>query len=217
MVCCGQIICSGCIHAMDSREGGVGLCPFCRTVPLEDKEFMERYEKRVELGDAHAIYDVGGFTDDGVNGFPQNHAKALELWHRAGELGNASAYWNISCRYTRGGYLLERDMKKATHYWELAAMLGHVTARHELGCFEAWLGNMDRSLRGWDRALRHFTIAAGHGYSKSLEEIKKLYTDGIARKEVYTKALTLYQTYLDEVKSAQRDKAAAYSEYCKYH
>ena len=29
--CCGKDICSGCIHAVQIRDGGVGLCPFCRT------------------------------------------------------------------------------------------------------------------------------------------------------------------------------------------
>ena len=33
--------------------------------------------------------------------------------------------------------------------------------------------------------------------------------DGDATKEVYTKALRSYQAYLDEIKSDQRDEAAA--------
>lgn len=214
MACCGKILCSGCIYSpvYDNQGNKVAeeKCPFCRSaLDVCDSEFVKRYEKRMEVNDAWAFYDAGGFTADGVNGYQQNCTKALELWHRAGELGQASAYWNISTTYTRVG---EKDMEKVVHYWELAAMLGHVKARHELGRMEAWVGNMDRSLRGWDRALKHFTIAAGLGCSNSLEEIKKLYTDGIARKEVYTKALRLYQTYLDEVKSAQRDEAAEYDE-----
>jgi len=219
MACCGKILCSGCIYSpvYDNQGNKVAeeKCPFCRSaLDVCDSEFVKRYEKRMEVNDAWAFYDAGGFTADGVNGYQQNCTKALELWHRAGELGQASAYWNISTTYTRVG---EKDMEKVVHYWELAAMLGHVKARHELGRMEAWVGNMDRSLRGWDRALKHFTIAAGLGCSNSLEEIKKLYTDGIARKEVYTKALRLYQTYLDEVKSAQRDEAAEYDEKFKYH
>ena len=51
--CCGKRICSGCIHAVKIRDGGVGLCPFCRTpTPSIDEEILEEMKKRVELGDA---------------------------------------------------------------------------------------------------------------------------------------------------------------------
>ena len=40
--------------------------------------------------------------------------------------------------------------------------------------------------------------------------------NGKATKDVYTKALRSYQEYLNEVKSSQRDKAAAAREDYKY-
>ena len=55
-------------------------------------------------------------------------------------------------------------------------------------------------------------IAARSGENKSLERIKLLYTYGNATKDDYTTALRSYQTYLGEVKSSQRDRAAAFSE-----
>ena len=95
--CCGKMICSGCIHAVEKRDG-VGLCPFCRTpAPTSEEEINKRTNKRVELGDAEAIYNLGCGYYEGKYGLPQDDAKALELYHRAAELGRAAAYFNIDC------------------------------------------------------------------------------------------------------------------------
>ena len=58
-------------------------------------------------------------------------------------------------------------------------------------------------------------IAVRSGYAVSLEYIKELYSEGDATKEDYMKALKLYQEYLGEIKSPQRDEAAAARE--DYH
>ena len=60
-------------------------------------------------------------------------------------------------------------------------------------------------------------IAAGAGYSDSLKWIQNMYSDGHATKEDYTRALQLYQEYLGEIKSRQRDKAAAADERYRYY
>ena len=60
-----------------------------------------------------------------------------------------------------------------------------------------------------NRALKHYTIAAEGGKPDSLKEIQKLYTNGHATKGDYAKALRAYQAYLAEIKSTQRDVAAA--------
>ena len=208
--CCGKRICSGCIYAVAIRDGGVSLCPFCRTpAPTTDEEGVEQYKKRAELGDAGAMYNLGCCYADGDYGMPQNHAKALELYHRAGELGDATSYHNIGMAYLHGRGV-ERDEKKARHYWELAAMRGHVKARHNLGVSEFNAGNMER-------ALKHFMIAAGSGYYDSLENIKQMFMDGDATKDDYAKALRVYQANLVEIKSPQRDEAAAAFDDYKYY
>ena len=140
---------------------------------------------------------------------PQDHAKALELWHQAAELGNAKSYYSIGIAYYDGRGV-ERDEKKAVHYMELAAMRGHVLARHNLGCFDWQAGNMDQ-------AVKHFMIAAGSGDSNSLERIKLLFKKGLVTKDDYAKALRAYQAYLVEIKSPQRDEAAAFGEHFKYY
>ena len=214
MSCCGQIICTGCIHAPVYDDQGNEVveikCPYCRTpAPTTSEEAVERGKKRVEAGDALAIRKLGVYYRLGVYGFPQDYTKALELWQQAAELGCAGSYWDIGYLY-ENGLGVERDKKKAVHYFELAAMEGDVNARGCLGVYEARAGKMDR-------ALRHFMISIRGGDNKSLEKIKGLYSNGYATKEDYTKALQLYQEYLGEIKSAQRDKAAAAYEDCRYY
>ena len=213
MACCGKSICSGCVHAFRSRitKRKDDVCPFCRTpAPKSYEEIIKRFEKRLnmDLNDTDAIYNMGCYYARGQLGLPQNQAKALELWHRAGEFGHATAYYSIGYAYTNGNGV-ERDEKKAKHYFELAAMGGNPYARHNLGNNEWRLGNIDR-------ALKHFMIAVKDGHSDSMKNIKHLYKHGFATKDEYAKALRSYQVYLDEVKSDQRDEAAAENDsiYC---
>ena len=208
--CCGKRICSGCIYAVKTRDGGVGLCPFCRTPTPTSKEILlEQVNKRVEVDDAEAIRNLGDCYSEGSHGLPQDRSKALELWHQAAKLGNAKSYYSIGNSYLQGNGV-GRDEKKSMHYYELAAMEGHAMARHNLGCFEARTHN-------WDRALKHFMIAVGFGYTRSLENIKLVFMDGGATKDNYAKALQAYQAYLVEIKSPQRDEAAAAHEDYTYY
>ena len=60
-------------------------------------------------------------------------------------------------------------------------------------------------------------IAAKSGHNESMDQIKRVYSNGEATKDDYTRALQLYQEYLVEIKSVQRDKAAsAYDDYRYY-
>lgn len=211
MSCCGKFICSGCIHAVQSRatKKEHNICPFCRKPPLSNEETIKRYEERVEMNDPIAFLNMGGFYVNGQFGLPQNIAKALELWHRAGELGNSQAYNNIGSAYDTGDGV-EVDEKKSQYYYELAAVGGCSIARYNLGCEEWNSGKMDR-------ALKHWMIAARDGYSDSLKNINILYTNGDASKQDYAEALRAYQEYLDEIKSDHRDKAAAANDRYKYY
>ena len=209
--CCGKSVCSGCVHAVTISVKGVPpLCPFCRTqVPSLEKEALNRIKKRVEAGDANALFGLGSYHFKGLYGLPQDINRASELFLRAGELGCAEAYFNIGNSY-RIGRVLERDDAKANHYYALAAMEGGVNARHNLGVYEDDAGN-------WDRALKHYMISAGSGYDGSVENIKLMFMDGHATKEDYANALQSYQKYLDEIKGEQRDAAAAFDDRYKYY
>ena len=206
--CCGKTTCNGCIHAVAIRDEE-DKCPFCRTPAPHSDEILEQMNKRIELEDAEAIYNLGCYYNNGQYGLLQNRARALELWHRAAELGCAASYCNIGIAYCFG-IGVERDMKQANHYYELAAMGGDMRARHNLGCSEGHVGNHDR-------VLKHFMIAAGCGSKKSLSTIQEMFKKGMATREDYTQALRAYQAYLGEIKSVQRDEAAAADEDFKYY
>jgi len=213
MACCGKVICSGCIHApvFDNQGNKVDdeKCPFCRTPrPTSIEEMIERYKKRVDVDDPIAIHKLGVYYRGGEYGFPQDWNKALELFHRAAELGHAKACCNIGWAYDNG-YFVDVDKTKAVHYYELAAMDGCVIARYNLGLME--------KADNVNRALKHHMIATSSGFAESLEEIKNLYTDGEVTKECYMTALQSYQAYLGEIKSKQRDQAAAFSEHYRYY
>ena len=214
MSCCGKVVCSGCFYAPVFDHLGNEVdeknCPFCRApTPTSNKTNIKRVEKRIEVGDAEAIHCMGCFYRDGECGLPRDYGKALELWHRAGELGFAGSYCSIGYAHDYGKGV-ERDPMKAMYYYELAAKGGSVRTRHNLGIEEEDAGNTDR-------AVKHYMIAVESGLSKSLKCIQELYTDGEVSKECYMKALQAYQTYLGEIKSVQRDKAAAAHEDYRYY
>jgi TPR repeat protein len=206
--CCGKMVCSGCVYAVQIRDEEA-LCPFCRVpTAMSREENINRLQKRVKVDDAHAINHLGDFYYDGSYGFPQDYAKALELWHRAAELGCAKSIANIGRIYYLGRSV-EVDTKKALQYWEDAAIRGNANARHMLSYVEQKAGNMDR-------AIKHHMIAVRGGDNSSLAIIQELYSGGQATRDEYTKALRSYQKYLDEVKSSQRDEAATANEKYKY-
>ena len=62
------------------------------------------------------------------------------------------------------------------------------------------------------RALKHYMIAAGFGHDLSLKKIRSFYMNGHATKDDYAKALRTHQNYIDGIKSAQRDEAAAFDD-----
>jgi len=213
MSCCGKEICSGCLCApvYDNQGNEVDnqKCAFCRTpFPYSDEEGVERGTKRVEAGDAQATFNLGCDYLDGTDGYPKDYNKALELFHRAAELSCAEAYLKIGITYYRGEGV-KVDKKKAVYYCELAAIGGCNIARYNLGIEEKKAGNMER-------ALKHHMIAARVGDTNSLKKIQKMYSNGHASKEDYTKALQSYQAYLMEIKSDQRDKAASGKNYQYY-
>jgi len=214
VACCGKLICNGCFFApVYDHQGNViaeEKCPFCRTpTPSSEDELLKLIQKRIQEEDGDAMNDMGGYYKNGMFGFPQDNTKALELWHRAAELGHSGAYSNIGSAYNHG-HGVEVDKKKAKQYWELAAMGGNVKARYNLGVME---------LQAYkdDRALKHYMIAVRGGAKNSLDAIKIMFKDGSATKDDYTTALRAYQEYLDEIKSDQRDKAAAAADRHKYY
>ena len=200
--CCGKDICSGCVFAMDEREG-VKLCAFCRTpYAKSDEEIIASAKKLMEKGNAHAYYQLAGYYANGAMGVPQNRAKANELYLKAGELGCALAYFSLG-NANRLGQGMEIDTEKAKHYYELAANNGSVHARNNLGVIEGQAGDHQR-------ARKHFILAARAGFKQSLEAVKDGYKHGFVTKDEYANTLRAYQKSQDEMKSVMRDKAEVF-------
>ena len=156
----------------------------------------------MEKGNAEAFYQRGGHYVQGIHGLQQDMARANELYLKAGEIGCAGAYYNLGQSYNEG-MVVTIDKKKAKHFYELAAMNGHIKARHNLGATEYNIGN-------YDRACKHYILAARAGYALSLDGVKHGYIkEGRVTKEEYANTLRAYQKSQDEMKSDARDKALA--------
>ena len=201
--CCGKRICNGCIHAIWMSEGK-DLCPFCRTQPpTSGQEEIKRLKKLMDKGNARAFFACGNHYHFGNTylGLPQDHQKANELYLKAGELGCAAAYSNLGLSYD-DGYGVERDIKKAKHYWELAAVGGDRIARSNLGVEDYNAGNYQRS-------MKHFMIATRAGNETSLDDFKEMYKHGLVTEDDYEKTLRAYHERQKEMKSEEREDAAA--------
>jgi hypothetical protein len=58
--CCGKTLCNGCRHAHDLHSNGRPTCPFCRAdAPSSAKECIDMYEKRVDVNDHNAMWNLG--------------------------------------------------------------------------------------------------------------------------------------------------------------
>ena len=200
MGCCSKLICDGCEYANKKREYAAGLeqrCPFCREpAPESDEEADKREMKWVKKNNPLAMCQMGNKCSR-----QGDYETAVEYSTKAAQLGDASAHYNLSCMYDKG-HGVEKDMKKEVYHLEEAAIGGHPHARHNLGCEEANNGR-------FERAKKHWIIAANLGYHDSLTGLKNLYAIGLASKEDYADALRAYQTAVDATKSAEREKAEA--------
>jgi tetratricopeptide (TPR) repeat protein len=201
MNCCSKTICNGCGHSNKKREAMEGLqqrCVFCREpLPTSHAEMNKHCMKRIKKNCHVAMTHTAKKRDE-----EGDYKSAIKYFTKAAELGNVSAHYNLSVAYWKGQGV-EKSKEKEMYHLEQAAIGGHHMARHNLGCNEYDNGN-------FERARRHFIIAANLGYHDSLELIKELYIDGHASKEDYADALRAYQAAVGATKSAERDEAEEY-------
>ena len=91
---------------------------------------------------------------------------------------------------------------KAKYYFELAAIGGSAVARYNLGAFEEDEDNMDR-------AVKHWMISVAAGHDNSLIAIRECFLNEHATKDEFEKALRAHKDANDEMRSDQREAAAA--------
>ena len=190
-LCCSKLICNGCFFA----DNDVHKCPFCRqSLPKTDEEGEKNLMKRAEANDPVAIREMGV-----INDFRDEYDKAFGCYKRAAELGDVEAHYNLSILY-ENGQGVEKDEKKDVYHLEEAAVAGHPMARHYLGCHE------EKNYR-FERAVKHWIIAANLGLDESINALKQCYKHGYVSKEDFAKTLRAHHSAVNAMKSSQREEA----------
>jgi TPR repeat protein len=193
--CCGTTVCGGCNNIKAFH------CISCgRLAHRDENEVIKRVKQRMKLGDPTA-YNVMGLCHQNGMGVKQDYEKAIELFTKAGELGHAAAFGNIASLHDDGrGVSL--NILKAKYYYGKAAIMGDHSSRHNLGCIEGKDGNLEK-------AMKHFRIAAKNGVKESLEILREKVAGGMMEQSDFDSILQDYERSINEIKSEQRDLAAA--------
>ncbi|KAL7523603.1 hypothetical protein ACHAXR_000251, partial [Thalassiosira sp. AJA248-18] len=190
--CCGKIICCGCAYAnVIAKRSILQICPFCRDAgATSEDDLVEKIKKRVEVGDATAMHNLGcSYLVGGDREFdvPQDSNKALELLHQAAKLGCAESHCSLGDMYFKvKGEGVEKDVKKGKYHWEQAAMGGNEASRYNLGIFEGKAGNVGR-------AMKHLMISVEFGHDNSLKAIQEMFSMGAVTKDDFEKALRAHK------------------------
>ena len=90
------------------------------------------------------------------------------------------------------------NMKKAKFHLEAGAMAGDKFARFHLGGLEGEAGN-------WERAIKHWTIAASAGEHGAMHHLITFFKKGVMNRESIDSTLTAYNNSCKEMRSEARD------------
>jgi TPR repeat protein len=199
--CCSKWICDGCAFANKLREREARLqntCPFCRNIlPTTQEEAEIINMKRAEKSDPVAMTEIGKKHCE-----EKDYERAIEYWTKAADLGDVEAHFDLAFMNWKGKGV-EKDEKRGLYHLVEAAIAGHPGARYNLALKE---GRSER----FDRAVKHFIIAANLGHGGSIQMLKEFYADGLVSKEDFAAALRAHQAAVDATKSPQRDAASEF-------
>jgi TPR repeat protein len=208
--CCGQIICTGCIHQWEVVERH-NNCVFCRTPSVKTNEnqtadqiAMERIRRRIDENDPNAFYYAGVVYRRGLHGVGQNNEnreRGYNYYIQAARLGSKDAYRALGDIWGR------IDQPQAPLLSELfykhAAIRGHVKARYLLAMRELRDGN-------FERCTRHLRIACIGGSNRAMTFLRLLHEQGRpVPQELLTEADQHHRAFLASVRSDQRSIADA--------
>ena len=158
-------------------------CPFCRrALPKTDDEIVSVLQKRMDLQDPHAYFNMAGYAREGLHGIARNEQKAVSLLERAAALGSAEACSDLFLCYLLGLCGVKQDATKARSLLIRAAKGGLAQARHNLATLEYESGQIDA-------AIRHLKISTAAGYKLSLESMEELRDEGHISEEEYNRAV----------------------------
>ena len=178
-------------------------CAFCRESLPKTEEISDKLRmKRIEANDPVAIRFEG--TEHYRKG---DYRSAFEYWTKAAELGDAWGHFQLSGLY-HDGKGVEKDEKKEIHHLEEATIRGNPHARYNLGVHENSYGN-------FERAVKHWIIAATQGKDDAIKALMKAFKLGFVKKDVLAAALRAHKAAVDATKSPQRESAEEFyrSEY----
>ena len=195
--CCCKVICNGCDYASWMREIEMrrgSMCAFCRkTVAKTEEEMQKQRMKRVEANDPYALFQEG--SEQYMKG---EYSSAFEYFTRAVTLGDATSHYRLALMYQLGKGV-EKDEGKYIHHFEEAAIGGHPGARYNLGVQELHNAN-------YERAAKHFIIAATQGHDLSIKALMTGFKNGrLVSKEELSAALRAHKAAVDATKSPQRE------------
>ena len=198
--CCGQTICYGCLHfARQEQAQKKEICPYCRQEGVKSyPQAVEQLKQRMELNDPGAFCTLGCKYRDGIHSCPQDYKKAFELFQRAAELGSVDAMYHVGWSYYMGQGV-EKDEEKAKIIFEECAIKGCENARFNLAFFE----------HNTKRANKHLMIAARQEVDEAFKLVCKEYKMGRISKEEYEYTKRQHYEIANEMKSEQREEAAA--------
>ncbi len=196
--CCSKVICNGCEYANSVRETEERLqpaCPFCREPTPKTREQSDKQKmKRIEANDPVAMLVVG--VEQYCGG---NYGRAFEWYTKAAKFGCVEAHYKLATMYMLG-HGVEKDKGKEIHHFEEAAIGGHPDARF-------FLGKNELDNRDYERAAKHYIIAAGQGDDDSIQMLMNVFKAGYVSKEDLATALRAHQAAVDATKSPQRETA----------
>jgi hypothetical protein len=162
----------------------------------DDETWDENIKRRAEADDPAALGWMGISCQE-----KGNYNGAFEFWTRAAELGDSQSHYQLSVMY-HGGHGVEMDEKKEIHHLEEAAIGGDIVARNDLGVLEQRNGR-------FERAEKHFTIAANLGCKDSMIMLKHLQLRGFVSYDDLNTVIHTHQAALDAMKSPQREAGEA--------
>ena len=210
--CCGKRVCSACdsehyratniTNAKREKKELPPLplsCPFCRVADWDtDEELIQRYQYRVEKGDALAVHIFAGKITSGQSGLPKDTLKALELWHQAAKLGCTDAFSELGRCYTYGDGI-KKDEMKGMQCLKIATKKGSVLARHNLGNIFYEIGNDDLN-------IKHLRLAAAAGFDLSMDTLWGKFYKGRLSKDDLEDSLRAHKRASDEMSSEERER-----------
>ena len=184
------------------------VCAFCRAHTVHDDrnriEKMARLEKRIELGDSHAMCEYAGYfdtkvPDSGSIVIEKDDHKAVEFLERAYDLGSAQAAVGLSafCKEGRGGFF-PPSKEMSYEYLKAAALRGSIASQHNLAHQELSRYNYEGALFWWK--------VAGSGDDLAITNYREAYELGRLSKEKYDAAFQQYQLAKEAMNSFERER-----------